>query len=137
VPESGLPPAGVRPEFTQHFEYRGLPPRVFGAAARSGANGWVRAREPGPRCDAPLVVALIDAWWPAAFARMSTPRPMTTLSFTFQLFIDPSTLDPSQPLVYRASNPLAHDGYTLELRELWTADGRAVAQNQQTFVVLK
>ncbi len=129
------PPFG--PVFAKGFEYRPVPPLPFSGAADRAGLGWVRSRAPGPRCDAALVVALIDAWWPAPFSALEGPRPMSTVAFTFQLFIDPSTLDPNEPLVYRASSPFAVGGYTLELRELWTADGRAVAQNQQTFVMIK
>jgi hypothetical protein len=132
-----MPRQSIWPPFAQHFEYRALPPMALSASPRAEANGWVRAREPGPGCDAALVVALIDAWWPAPFARLTAPRPMTTFGFGFQLFVDPSTLDPAVPLAYRAKNPLGHEGYTLELRELWTGDGRAVAQNQQTFLIVK
>lgn len=127
----------IAPVFTPHFEYRGLEPTPFAGEAKGRGNGWIRAKAPGPRCDPSLIVGLIDAWWPAPYARFTAPRPMSTVAFTMQLFIDPSTLDPQEPLAFRSTNPLAAGGYTLELRELWTKDGRAVAQNQQTFVLIK
>ncbi|MBK7864109.1 MAG: thioesterase family protein [Archangiaceae bacterium] len=125
------------PVFTPHFEYRAMPPLPLAGVPQREAHGWVRARAPGGPCDVPLVVGLADAWWPAPYSAFTEPRPMSTVAFSLQLFLDPSTLDATQPLMYRASNPLAAGGYTLELRELWTADGRAVAQNQQTFVMIK
>ncbi len=137
----GMEPAPVGPPlgpvFTPHFEYRPVGPPLYSKQPRAEAHGWIRARQPGPRCDVPLVVALTDAWWPAPYSRFSAPRPMSTVAFTLQLFMDPSTLDLAEPLAYRASNPVAAGGYTLELRELWTADGRPVTQNQQTFVMIK
>src|SRR5437762_1117824 len=122
----------IAPVFTSHFEYR----PVVGDGHHPGL-GWIRAREPGGPCDVPLVIALIDAWWPASYSRFPAPRPMSTVAFTLQLFVDPSTLRPDEPLAFRSSAPLSAGGYTLELRELWTKDGRAVAQNQQTFEMIK
>ena len=129
------PPMG--PVFTPHFEYRPLAPLPYSQSVKAEANGWIRARAPGPRCDVPLVIGLTDAWWPAPYSRFPRPRPMSTVAFNLQLFIDPSTLDPAEPLQYHASNPISAGGYTLELRALWTKDGRAVTQNQQTFVMIK
>ena len=46
-------------------------------------------------------------------------------------------LDPEAPLLYRATAPVATDGYCLETRELWSEDGRLVAINHQTFVIIQ
>ena len=40
------------------------------------------------------------------------------------------------PLLYRATSPVLADGYCLETRELWGEDGRLVAINHQTIVVI-
>src|SRR5215468_1340697 len=76
---------GPWPEFARHFEYRpieGLP-----GSGTPRALGWVRARDPGPRRDAGLIAALIDAWWPVAFVRLTPPgpRPMATIAFTLDI----------------------------------------------------
>jgi len=125
---------GPWPEFAQHFEYRpveGLP----GNRATPRAIGWVRARDPGPARGAGLIAALIDAWWPVAFARLG-PRPMATIAFTLDIAGGLDGLDPAAPLLYRATAPVCTDGYVLETRELWGADGRLVALNHQTFVII-
>ena len=83
------------------------------------------------------VIGLMDAYWPAHFAMETTPRPMATVSFTLQLLVDPASLDPAEPLFYRASAPAAHEGFVVEFRELWTARRTLVALNQQTFVIIK
>lgn len=122
------------PEFAQHFEYRpveGLP----GSGGPPCAIGWVRARDPGPGRGAGLVAALIDAWWPVAFARLG-PRPMATIAFTLDIAGGLDGLDPDAPLLYRATAPVSTDGYVLETRELWGTDGRLVALNYQTFVII-
>ena len=140
-PWTAIPPlpidgTGPWPEFAQHFEYRvidGLP--ASGGAAR--ALGWIRPRDPGLPRDAAYIAAMIDAWWPAAFARLTTMRPMATIAFTLDIAGGVDGLDPAAPLLYRATAPVCTDGYSLETRELWSGDGRLVAINHQTFVIIR
>ncbi|HET9625151.1 MAG TPA: thioesterase family protein [Kofleriaceae bacterium] len=129
-------PGSPGPEFAQHFEYRvieGIP--LSGGAPR--CLGWVRPRDPGPDRGAAYLAAMIDAWWPAAFVRFSTLRPMATIAFTLDIVGGADGLDPGAPLLYRATAPVCTSGYCLETRELWSADGRLVAINHQTFVVIQ
>ncbi len=123
------------PEFTQHFEYRvveGVP--LSGGPART--VGWIRSRLPGGKRDAAHVAAVIDAWWPAALVRFTQPRPLATIVSTLDIVAGLDGLDPEAPLLYRGTVPVCADGYFLETRELWGEDGRLVAINQQTFVVI-
>ena len=124
------------PEFAQHFEYRiveGIP------ASRGPARtvGWVRPRDPGPDRGGAYIAAMIDAWWPAAFVRFPAMRPMATITFTLDIVGGTDGLDPGAPLLYRATAPVCTSGYCLETRELWSEDGRLVALNHQTFVVIQ
>jgi acyl-CoA thioesterase len=126
---------GAFPEFSRHFEYRlasGLP----GSGGAAVTVGWVRACDPGPARDAAFLAAVIDAWWPATFVRMQVPRPLATIGFTLEIVDDLSRLDDA-PLLYRGTVPVAGDGYFLETRELWTADGRLLVLNHQTFAVIR
>lgn len=129
---------GPWPQFAQHFEYRPVE-GVPGSGGAPRALGWVRARDPGgdpgPGRGAGLIAALIDAWWPVAFARLG-PRPMATIAFTLDIAGGLDGLDPDVPLLYRAAAPVCTDGYVLETRELWGSDGRLVAINHQTFVII-
>ena len=127
---------GPWPEFAQHFEYRvveGIP--TSGDSAR--ALGWVRPRDPGPARDAAFLAAMIDAWWPAAFVRFTAIRPMATIAFTLDIVDGLDGLDPAAPLIYRSHAPVCAGGFFLETRELWRADGRLVAINQQTFAIIQ
>jgi acyl-CoA thioesterase len=128
---------GPWPEFAQHFEYRPVE-GIADSDAQPRAVGWVRARDPGPQRGAALIAALIDAWWPVAFARLipAGPRPMATIAFTLDIAGGLDGLDPAAPLLYRGTAPVCTDGYVLETRELWGADGRLVAVNHQTFVII-
>lgn len=129
-----IPNMGV--EFAQHFEYRiveGIP--LAGKTTR--AIGWIRARDPGPRRGAPYIAALIDAWWPTLYNRYTDMRPMATIAFTLDILGHVDGLDPEAPLLYRATAPVCSDGYFVETRELWGEDGRLIAINHQTFVIIK
>ncbi|HEX5064028.1 MAG TPA: thioesterase family protein [Kofleriaceae bacterium] len=130
-----IPRGGPFPEFAQHFEYR----IVSGAAGSGGTAqtiGWVRPREPGASRDAAYIAALIDAWWPAMLVRTGAMRPLGTIAYTLEL-VDDLVETSDAPLLYRGTVPIAGDGYFLETRELWTDDGRLLALNHQTFVVIR
>ena len=134
------PPVGAgAPRFTVRYEYRPEPPYPYSGAAEAGATGWLRAR-PGAGAapaalDAPAIIGLLDAWWPAALACERTPRRMTTVTFMAELLVDPATLDPAAPFAYRARLDGVADGFSVEVRELWQGDA-LVALNQQVFAVL-
>jgi acyl-CoA thioesterase len=125
------------PRFTAMFEYRvsAFPPWSGGSEART--EGWVRPKNPGARRDAAFAIACIDSWWPALFTIEPEFRPVTTVSFAFHLCGTLEGLDPEAPLLYRANAPIIREGYSREFRELWGEDGRLVAMNEQTFVILK
>lgn len=123
------------PEFAQHFEFRPTSPLPFSQGAPI-TTGWVQARPALKRLTAPDVLALLDTWWPAALVREARPRPMATLAYTAQVLMDPSVLDES-PLYFRARADVQVDGFSVELRELWTHAGQLVGLNQQTFVTIR
>lgn len=130
------PPVGdAAPRFTNHYEYRPVAPFPFTQAEIAGAAGWVRENIERPSLDAPALIGLLDAYWPAAFACEPAPRPMATLTFTAEILVDPATLDPRAPFAYRAHLDGAADGFSVEIRELWQND-TLVALNQQVFVII-
>jgi hypothetical protein len=127
------PPLG--PVFASHYEYRS--PLHFGVVTgEARTQGWVREQVPLARVDAPALVARLDVWWPTLFHVEGVRRPMATISFVAELLVDPATLPPAEPLQYRARLAALHEGFFVELRELWH-QGRPVALNQQTFAILK
>jgi hypothetical protein len=126
-----LPPSAIRAVFTQNYLYRSDAP--FGGTVTP--SGLIVENTPLAAVDAAALIGRLDAWWPAAFGLPTGPRPMATISFTAQILVDPSTLPPDEPLRYRARIAALHDGFSVELRELWHG-GRPIALNQQTFAVL-
>jgi hypothetical protein len=125
------------PVFSRHLEFRVLGALPFSGATEAVASGWIRPKRTPPSLGAPEVVALADAWWPASLTTSTTPRPMATVSFALQHIPPRSPLDPSIPLFYRARVVSEQDGFMVELRELWSADGRLVALNQQTIAWIR
>lgn len=121
----------MAPVFTQHVDFRFV-------SQDDTAEGWVRLRAPGRARDAAYTVALCDCWWPALIdPRFDAPRPVATLAFALERVAPLDGLDPEAPLRYRARVLAGADGYAVEQRELWGEDGRLVALNQQTVVIMK
>ena len=122
------------PAFAQHYEYRAAG-ELFARRSEPLIDGFVRERVTLPKLDAPALIGRLDAWWPTLYA-ISAPRPIATISFVGEILVDPATLDPAEPFRYRARMAALHDGFFVEMRELWSG-ARVVALNQQTFAVLK
>ncbi len=129
------PPIG--PQFARHFEFRTTGPLPFSQPPVPEAAGFVRAHRPPEQHSAATVIAHADAWWPTGFAAEEAPRPMATVSFNLQLFEDPALLPAQTPFFHRSRMLGSRGGYFLEVRELWTADGRLAALNPQTFAIIK
>jgi hypothetical protein len=125
----------VAPVFTQHYAFRNLGALPFSGHARAETEGFIAPRVAPEALDAPAVVGLLDAWWPAVFAACDGPRAAVTTSFTAQFLADAAALDPRAPLRYRARAVAASEGFSVEFRELWSGDA-LVALNQQTFAML-
>jgi acyl-CoA thioesterase len=123
-------------EFARHFEFRTVAGEMqSGGPAR--ILGWIRPRDPGPARDAAYIAAMADAYWPAAFVRLTERRPMATIGYTLEIIEGADGLDPMAPMAYRAHVPACRNGYFVETRELWGADGRLVAINHQTFAIIQ
>ena len=127
------PPLG--PVFGQHYEFRLTGPFPFSGGKEPFAAGYIRERVPPAVLDTPAMLGLLDTFWPTAMVLESAPRPMVTVGYTAQLLVDPRTLNPAEPLYYRAQGVATGDSYFVEMRELWSGD-TVVALNQQTFAVL-
>ncbi|HUS67578.1 MAG TPA: thioesterase family protein [Kofleriaceae bacterium] len=137
VPVSPVVPP-VAPVFTQHMEFRVTAGAPLSSRQPGGEEvaGWVRLHHPGRARDAALIAALIDSYWPALLVSATTMRSIATLAFALQTVAPLDGLDREAPLFYRARNLAGADGYAIETRELWGEDGRLVAINQQTIVVM-
>jgi hypothetical protein len=127
------PPHG--PVFARHYEYRVASGVPFSGGTEAIVTGWVLERAQLARVTYAALLGRLDSFWPALYSVETAPRPIATVSFMAEFLCDPATLDPAQPLYYRARAVGQTDGYFVELRELW--NGRQpVAMNQQCFAIL-
>jgi hypothetical protein len=132
----------LAPDFTVHLELRPISGLPYQGAETDLTTGWVRPRGPVSHVDASVVAALADAWWVAAMVRLDRPRPAATVGFTLDLPGDPAQLARTddggiEALFHRGRIVGARDGFTVETRELWTADGMLVSWNTQTVAIIK
>jgi acyl-CoA thioesterase len=109
----------------------GTEPFELGPEALTG--GWIRTADDDP-VDEVLVAALTDGWMPAVFSRVSLPIGVPTVDLTIHFRQAPSGA-PGWSLV-RFRTLLAAEGYLEEDGEVWSADGRLLAQSRQLAVML-
>jgi acyl-CoA thioesterase len=137
VPETLPIDRSFGPAFAQYLEFRPVVGQPFSGGPEAVASGWVRFKDPGPARDAAHVTAMSDAWWPALFTRLTTPRPVATIAFTLELLDGTEGLDPAAPYFHSARSIASRGGYMVELRELRGEDGRLLSLNQQTLTIIK
>ncbi|MET0343293.1 MAG: thioesterase family protein [Polyangiales bacterium] len=126
------------PVFTQHYEYRLTGVKPFKGAAEAENAGFIREPSAEGTLDAPGVVALLDAYYPAIFAVVPKGGQVmsTTASFNAQLMQIDEPIAAGAPLFFRGRTEHYSHGFDVEFRELWYRD-KLVGLNQQTFVVLR
>lgn len=125
--------------FFQHVEARFAGPTFpFSSSPASGARvaAWVRLRDPVV-IDAPVAALLLDSLPPAITATFGVPRAVASVDFTVQFFtkLTARDLDSDHYLVSITSR-WAGDGYTEELRDLWSPRGELLAQCRQLIALL-
>jgi acyl-CoA thioesterase len=125
----------VAPRFMNHFEFRwvlGDLPFRDGASRKLG--GWMRLREPPRRLSEAHLIGLIDAWPPACLAMLDRPGPVSTVTWTLELF-RPVSLPPDSWLLYVAEVEQASDGYSQASAAIWDPSGAMIARSHQTVAV--
>ncbi|MEQ9079799.1 MAG: thioesterase family protein [Sandaracinaceae bacterium] len=127
------PAALYVPEFCQHFEFRqALGAAPFGGAGEPRLGGWCRPREPHP-CDARLVVALLDAWAPAALglAESWTGAASIELGVSFHRALPDLSVPHDAFYAFEARSRVVGDGYADERSTLWDHQGLPLASARQ------
>ena len=133
-PLPDLPGGNGRPPFTDlmTMQWRfGDPP--FSRSDHGLTGGWLGLREERP-LDALAVTLLADAWFPAPWPRLTQLAPAPTIDLTVH-FRSPLPI-PDGLLLGRFRNRVLRDGFFDEDGELWSADGRLVAQSRQLGLVI-
>ena len=108
----------------------GAPPFSGSESMRSG--GWLRLREPRA-ADALFLAALTDAWFPQIFTRLTAPIPAPTIDLTihFRAHLPLTNARPDDWYLLAVSTRLATEGFFEEDAEVWSRDGRLLAQSRQ------
>lgn len=131
-PEAVEPlPADASPvPIGQRFEVRpALGERPFSEGCEALTGGWIAFRDGRPPLDPVALAMLTDAWIPSPFVRTSAPFAAPTVDLTIH-FRAPEALAQWPALAVFRSR-FAHAGFFEEDGEIWSADGRLLAQSRQ------
>ena len=135
---------GLVPEFTQKFDYRlGAGALPFSGSSEGRIGGWIRLKkEEGVEqtekaATTSHLLALIDAWPPAALSMLKTLAPASSLTWTVELMpaAHTTTAGPSDWWQYLAEVEQAEDGYAVIVARLWDANGQLIALSRQTATI--
>jgi acyl-CoA thioesterase len=124
-----LPDDPEGPRFAREVEYRpALGGRLFSGTDEALTGGWLRFRDERP-LDAAALVALCDAWFPAAFTVVPGPIPVPTLELTVHL--RGRLPRPADWTLGRYGTRLASNGFLEETAEIFSRDGELLAESRQ------
>ena len=127
VPELGL--EGTAPPLFERLETRvAFGPAPFSGGKEALTGGWLRTRA-GDALTPELVALFTDAWWPAPFSRLESPSMAPTLELTIHFRARPRTEDRYALVRFRSEASI--DGFFDEAGEVWSRDGRLLAQSRQ------
>lgn len=123
---------GMMPAFTQHFDFRYGTAFPFSGSSDSRLEGYVRFKDPEPTNNEAHLLALIDAWPPAALALLSKPAASSSLSWTIEFIQPQAGLGPEEFSVYSADIIESSNGYAHVRAKIWNEQGDLIAISQQT-----
>ncbi len=132
---ASLFPAGLGPAFARNFDMRiahGAGP-VQGAA-KGDLAVWARYQDHPEPHDEASVLALCDAPPPAAMGMMRAPAAISTMTWLVTFLTDDFTNDSPWWLIRSLADHVA-DGYSSQAMNVWTRNGRPIAQGLQTIAV--
>lgn len=133
-------PSGVAPEFLSHVDVRFVGPSFpfSGSARPAPIAAWVRLREPPVAIDAAMAALYLDTLPPAITVLFTGRKPVASVDFTVQIFdrLPRADLRPDDHLLVSIASRWADDGYTEEIRDLWTPSGVHLATCRQLLAIL-
>jgi acyl-CoA thioesterase len=146
------PPECLPPERCPAMEHRipmharyeqrpalGAPP--FSGAGSADTGGWIRLVEGDRPLDAPLLAAYADAWPPAIFSRLAAATlgagaPTIDLTVHFREIPRDPPLRGDDWVLVRFRSRCAREGFAEEDGEIWSRDGRLLAQSRQLALLI-
>ena len=123
--------------FTSYWSYRFARGHVVDEHGPAAVDAWIRLEQPEP-IDAPVVAAMTDAFPPAVFARSDNPNPVPTVDLTihFRTGVPPDGFAADEWVLGTFRTRTIAEGFLEENGELWTEDGRLLAQSRQLAIRL-
>lgn len=121
------------PPFLSNFDMRwALGDAPFSGSSEAILGGWFRMEEPQVADDV-VVATYMDAWPPVMFPVVTEPIVAPTLDLTihFRRELPLEEFEPDAYFIGRFYSHMSHEGFFEEDGELWTADGRLIAQSRQ------
>jgi acyl-CoA thioesterase len=115
----------------ERYEMRialGRPPWEEKPAHEAVTGGWIRLSDPEP-LDAHVIAALTDAWFPSIFTVTREPIQVPTVDLTIHFRDEPPHVH-DWCLARFVSRHASH-GFVEEDGEIWSRDGRLLAQSRQ------
>lgn len=126
---SGIPPMFRRLEYRPTFGTG-----IFSGAAEALTGGWLSLHEDGAPLDAARLCALVDLWWPAVYDRLRGPAGAPTLQLT--VYLRDTAGGVYGPVLTRVQTRSTDEGHLEENVELWSSDGRLLAESLQLALLL-
>jgi acyl-CoA thioesterase len=112
---------------------------LFAGGERAEGGGWIRLSDGDRPLDAPLLAAYADAWPPAVFARLAAPGltggiPTVDLTVHFRETLGADRSGDFALARFRTRR--AHEGFLEEDGQIWSRNGRLLAQSRQLALML-
>lgn len=127
---------GVTPAFTQHLDYRITRGRLpFMQAPDAKHGGWLKFKSIEKVPTEQLIVALADAFPPAALQLLHKPAPASSLTWGMDFTDEAASCDPEGWWYLQASAEAAADGYNQQQSYLWSPAGQLAVFDYQTVAV--
>jgi acyl-CoA thioesterase len=125
-----IPQENALVPIAQRFEVRpALGGSLFSEADEAYTGGWIAFRDGDPPLGPCALAMVSDAWVPSPFVRTAGPFGAPTVDLTIH-FRAPD-LPAEWPVLVTFRSRFAHAGFFEEDGEMWSADGRLLAQSRQ------
>jgi acyl-CoA thioesterase len=128
-----IPWSEQQPRFLANFDRR-MTTGAFagrgGEAAPAEVGGWLSFTD-GEPLDAVRVAALMDAWWPPVYSRLTKPLDAPTIDLTTHFRAPLGSVPAGEPVLAVFRSRQAGEGFVEEDGELWSRAGVLLAQSRQ------